>query len=54
MAGKTLVAVFSASGVGGSGKNLADNAGGGTWLDGQRFGAGTSEDDIRSWIEGLQ
>ncbi len=42
------------SGIGRSGQNLADNAGSGTWLDGKRFGAGASEDEIRSWIEGLQ
>ena len=44
----------SSSGIGRSGQNLADNAGTGTWLDGTRFGAGASEDEIRSWIEGLQ
>ena len=44
----------SSSGIGRSGQNLADNAGSGTWLDGQRFGVGASEDEIRSWIEGLQ
>ncbi len=42
------------SGIGRSGQNLADNAGSGTWLDGKRFGAGASEDEIRSWIDGLQ
>ncbi len=42
------------SGIGRSGQNLADNAGSGTWIDGKRFGAGASEDEIRSWIEGLQ
>ena len=44
----------SSSGIGRSGQNLADNAGSGTWLDGKRFSAGVSEDEIRSWIEGLQ
>ena len=44
----------SSSGIGRSGQNLADNAGTGTWLDGMRFGAGASEDEIRSWINGLQ
>ncbi len=44
----------SSSGIGRSGQNLADNAGSGSWLEGKRFGAGASEDDIRSWIEGLQ
>jgi len=42
------------SGIGRSGQNLADKAGSGNWLDGKRFAAGTSEDEIRSWIEGLQ
>jgi hypothetical protein len=44
----------SSSGIGRSGQNLADNAGSGTWLEGKRFGAGASEDEIKSWIEGLQ
>ena len=44
----------SSSGIGRSGKNLAENAGSGNWLDGQRFGAGVSEADISSWIESLQ
>ncbi len=44
----------SSSGIGRSGQNLADKAGTGTWLDGKRFGSGASEDEIRSWIEGLQ
>ena len=44
----------SSSGIGRSGQNLADNAGSGTWLEGKRFGVGASEDEIKSWIEGLQ
>ncbi len=44
----------SSSGIGRSGSNLADNAGSGNWLDGQRFGAGASEAEIQEWIEGLQ
>ena len=36
----------SSSGIGRSGQNLADNAGSGTWLDGKRFGAGASEDEM--------
>ena len=44
----------SSSGIGRSGQNLADNAGSGTWLEGKRFGGGASEDEIKSWIEGLQ
>lgn len=42
------------SGIGRSGQNLADNAGGGTWLDGKRFGGDVSEDEIRVWIESMQ
>lgn len=44
----------SSSGIGRSGTNLAENAGSGNWLDGQRFGAGASESEIQSWIDGLQ
>lgn len=42
------------SGIGKSGQNLADNAGSGTWLDGKRFDGGVSEDELRSWMDGLQ
>ena len=42
------------SGIGRSGQNLADNAGSGTWLEGKRFGGGVSEDELKSWIDGLQ
>jgi hypothetical protein len=44
----------SSSGIGRSGQNLADNAGSGNRLDGRRFGAGTTEDEVKSWIEELQ
>ena len=43
----------ASSGLGRSGKNLEERAGSGTWLEGKRFGAGPSEDTIRSWIEDL-
>ncbi len=42
------------SDIGSSGQHLADNAGSGNWLDGQRFGAGTPESDIQAWIEELE
>ena len=42
------------SGIGRSGQNLADNAGSGTWLDGKRFDGGVSENELKSWIDGLQ
>ena len=41
------------SGVGRSGQNLADNAGTGNWLDGQRFSGSVSEAELQSWIDGL-
>ena len=42
------------SGIGRSGQNLADNAGSGSWIDGERLDTGVSEDELRTWIEGLQ
>ena len=44
----------SSSGIGRSGKNLADNAGSGNWLEGRRFSGSVSESDLRGWIDGLQ
>jgi len=44
----------SSSGIGRSGQNLADNAGSGSWLEGKRFGAGASEDELRNWISSLR
>ncbi len=41
------------SGIGKSGRNLAEKAGTGTWLDGKRFPGGASESDVRNWIESL-
>ncbi len=42
------------SGIGRSGTNLEALAGGGTWLEGMRFGGNASEAEIRSRIEGLK
>ena len=42
------------SGIGRSGQNLAENAGSGNWLDGERLESGISEEDLRAWIDGLQ
>ena len=44
----------SSSGIGRSGQNLADNAGSGNWLEGARFGGGASEDELSTWIDGLE
>ena len=42
------------SGIGRSGSNMEELAGSGTWLEGERFSGGVSEDELKSWIEGLQ
>ena len=42
------------SGIGRSGKNLAENAESGNWLDGTRHSGSISEDELRSWINGLK
>ena len=44
----------SSSGIGRSGKNLADNAKSGNWLEGARFSGSASEDELKSWIKGLK
>ena len=44
----------SSSGIGMSGKNLESNAGSGNWLDGERFGGGVTEEELQTWIDGLQ
>lgn len=41
------------SGIGRSGDNLAEQAGNGTWLSGERFNGSVSEPEIQEWIEGL-
>ena len=54
--GDTVMIPFctsSSSGIGKSGRNLEDAAGSGNWKDGKRFGAGATEDEVRSWIESL-
>ena len=42
------------SGIGRSGQNLADNAGSGNWLEGDRLESSISEDELKTWIEGLE
>ena len=44
----------ASSGIGRSGKNLAENANGGSWLDGKRFSGSVSESDLANWINGLK
>ena len=53
-AGKTVVpfCTSASSGIGRSGEGLAELAGGGDWLDGERFSAGAT-DDAAAWADGL-
>ena len=41
------------SGIGQSAEILAANAGSGRWLEGQRFAADATEDEIREWLKGI-
>ena len=43
----------ASSGIGSSAENLAEAAGAGTWLDGERFSASASEDEVVQWLEEL-
>ena len=54
--GITLVpfCTSGSSGIGNSGKNLADNAGSGNWLEGQRFAGNVSEEELQTWIDACQ
>ncbi len=53
--GKTLVAFCTSgsSGFGSSDSALRAAASGATWLDGHRFSAGASADDVMDWANGL-
>ena len=53
--GKTVIpfATSSSSGMGQSGELLAEMAGTGNWLEGQRFSSGVSADSVREWVTGL-
>lgn len=53
--GKTVIpfCTSASSGLGESGELLAEAAGTGNWLEGQRFPSHPSEEDVRSWVDGL-
>lgn len=53
--GKNIVpfCTSSSSGLGESGRLLADMAGEGNWLTGHRFRSGASEGDVTSWLQDL-
>ena len=55
MIGKTVIpfATSASSGMGQSGSLLAEMAGSGNWLDGQRFSSGASSADVQKWVGGL-
>ena len=54
--GKTVIpfCTASSSDLGESGELLAEMAGTGEWLEGQRFQGGASESDVTDWINGLE
>lgn len=53
--GKTVIpfATSSSSGLGESGELLAEMAGTGDWLEGERFRSGVSDDEVQAWVEEL-
>ena len=55
LSGKTIVpfCTSGSSGIGTSAANLSQSAPDAAWLEGRRFGAGSTEADIRAWIEDL-
>lgn len=53
--GKTVIpfCTSASSGLGESGELLAEAAGTGNWLEGQRFSSRPSEEDVQVWVDGL-
>ena len=53
--GKTVIpfCTSASSGIGQSGEQLAEMAGTGNWLEGQRFSSSVSEGDVQTWLDGL-
>lgn len=53
--GKTVIpfCTSSSSGLGESGELLAEAAGTGNWLEGERFQSRASEEEVQAWVEGL-
>jgi flavodoxin len=54
--GKTVIpfCTSSSSGLGESGTLLADEAGTGNWLEGQRFSSSASESTVQDWVNSLE
>ncbi len=53
--GKTVIpfCTSASSSLGESGQLLAELAGAGDWLEGQRFRSSVSESDVQTWLDGL-
>lgn len=53
--GKTVIpfCTSASSGIGQSGSLLADIAGTGHWLDGERFSSGASDSEVQDWVKQL-
>lgn len=53
--GKTVIpfCTSASSGLGESGQLLEEMAATGNWLEGQRFSSGVSEEEVQSWLDGL-
>ena len=53
--GKTVIpfCTSSSSGLGESGELLAELAGTGDWLEGQRFRSSASQEDVAEWVDSL-
>lgn len=54
--GKTVIPFCTSggSGIGKSGDNLKEQAGSGNWLAGDKLDSGISEEELKTWINGLE
>ena len=54
--GKTVIpfCTSASSGLGNSGKRLAELAGTGDWQEGMRFRSSVSDEDVAAWVESLE
>ena len=55
-AGKTVIpfCTSTSSGMGESGELLAEMAGTGNWLEGERFSSGDSTENVKKWVNSLE
>ena len=53
--GKTVIpfCTSASSSIGESGRLLAELAGAGDWMEGQRFPSGVTQRDVEAWLDGL-